>query len=153
MTGEVLTGDERLATGDAVMVAKRLEEAAAPGKVLIGEPTLTLVRSAVDAGRRALEMKGKPEPAAAHGVLHVRDEPMARPIRRLSDARPSFAFLLEALGPSGAYSALRARHNRRRGRRGVAGLRRVPRVDLDDVVGGRCPPSRKASPTYRLSSC
>ena len=36
-TGEVVTGTaERLATGDAVNVAARLEQAAAPGEVLIG---------------------------------------------------------------------------------------------------------------------
>ena len=43
-TGEVLTGtEERLATGDAVNVAARLEQAAEPGEVLIGSETLALV--------------------------------------------------------------------------------------------------------------
>ena len=43
-TGEVLTGtEERLATGDAVNVAARLEQAAEPGEVLIGAETLALV--------------------------------------------------------------------------------------------------------------
>ena len=38
-TGEVVTGtEERLATGDAVNVAARLEQAARPGEILIGEP-------------------------------------------------------------------------------------------------------------------
>src|SRR5581483_4544353 len=49
-TGEVVTGTaERLATGDAVNVAARLQQAAAPDEVLIGEPTLALVRDAVEA--------------------------------------------------------------------------------------------------------
>ena len=49
MTGEVVTGtEERLATGDAVNVAARLEQAAQPGEVLIGDPTLALVRDAAD---------------------------------------------------------------------------------------------------------
>jgi len=48
-TGEVVTGtEERLATGDAVNVAARLEQAAAPGEILIGGGTLALVRAAVD---------------------------------------------------------------------------------------------------------
>jgi len=40
-TGEVVTGtEERLATGDAVNVAARLEQAAQPGEVLLGNETL-----------------------------------------------------------------------------------------------------------------
>ena len=36
-TGQVVTGtDERLATGDAVNLAARLEQAAAPGEIVIG---------------------------------------------------------------------------------------------------------------------
>src|SRR5215467_9863240 len=49
-TGEVVTGtQERLATGDAVNVAARLEQSAEPGEVLIGEATHALVREAVAA--------------------------------------------------------------------------------------------------------
>src|SRR5712692_4577365 len=52
MTGEVVNGTrERLATGDAVNVAARLEQAAQPGDVLLGQPTLTLVRDAADVER------------------------------------------------------------------------------------------------------
>src|SRR5258707_6298055 len=47
-TGEVVTtADESLATGDAMNVAARLEQAAQPGEVLIGEPTFSLIREAV----------------------------------------------------------------------------------------------------------
>jgi class 3 adenylate cyclase len=70
-TGEVVTGTaERLATGDAVNVAKRLEEAAAPGEVLVGAETFRLARHAVDVGaERLLELKGKSEPVRAHPLV------------------------------------------------------------------------------------
>jgi class 3 adenylate cyclase/tetratricopeptide (TPR) repeat protein len=74
-TGEVLAGtEERLATGDAVNVAARLEQAAQPGEVLIGAETLSLVGAAVEVGeRRLLEVKGKNEPVAAHPLVAVRE--------------------------------------------------------------------------------
>jgi predicted ATPase/class 3 adenylate cyclase len=50
-TGEVFTGIDRqghrFVTGEAVRVAKRLQEAAAPNEILIGETTHKLVRRAV----------------------------------------------------------------------------------------------------------
>jgi len=75
-TGEVVTGtEERLATGDAVNVAARLEQAAQPGEVLVGEATLALVRAAVEVGQeRRLELKGKSEPVAAYSLLAVTGE-------------------------------------------------------------------------------
>jgi class 3 adenylate cyclase/tetratricopeptide (TPR) repeat protein len=77
MTGEVVTGTaERLATGDAVNVAARLEQAAAPGEVLLGEPTLALVRDAVEVEPvEPLALKGKSEPVVAFRVVSVRDAP------------------------------------------------------------------------------
>jgi class 3 adenylate cyclase/tetratricopeptide (TPR) repeat protein len=74
-TGEVLTGtQERLATGDAVNVAARLEQAAEHGEVLIGAETLALVGGAVEVGEeQLLELKGKSEPVAAHPLLAVRE--------------------------------------------------------------------------------
>jgi class 3 adenylate cyclase/tetratricopeptide (TPR) repeat protein len=75
MTGEVVTGTaERLATGDAVNVAARLEQAAQPGEVLIGEPTLELLADAVDVERlEPLQLKGKAEPVPAYRLLRVRE--------------------------------------------------------------------------------
>src|SRR5207247_3112329 len=50
-TGEVLTGtEERLATGDAVNVAARLEQAAEAGEVLLGAQTRRLVAPAGEVG-------------------------------------------------------------------------------------------------------
>jgi class 3 adenylate cyclase/tetratricopeptide (TPR) repeat protein len=70
-TGEVVTGtEERLATGDAVNVAARLEQAAHSGEVLVGEATLALVREAVDAeAAEPLDLKGKAEPVPAFRLL------------------------------------------------------------------------------------
>jgi class 3 adenylate cyclase/tetratricopeptide (TPR) repeat protein len=77
MTGEVVTGtEERLATGDAVNVAARLEQAAQPGEVLLGEPTLALVHDAVEVEPvDPLELKGKAEPVSACRLLRVHDAP------------------------------------------------------------------------------
>ncbi len=99
-TGEVVTGTaERLATGDAVNVAARLEQAAQPGEVLIGGETLRLVRSAVSVGEeRRLELKGKAEPVAAYPLLGVTGElertfstPMVGRERELQALRDAFA--------------------------------------------------------------
>jgi class 3 adenylate cyclase len=76
-TGLVVTGTaERLATGDAVNVAARLEQAAAPGAILIGEETLRLVRDSVDVESvEPLALKGKAEPVPAFRLESVRAEP------------------------------------------------------------------------------
>ena len=76
-TGEVVTGTkERLATGDAVNVAARFEQAAEPGEVLIGEATLALVRGAVTAEPvEPLTLKGKSEPVPAFRLRSVLDAP------------------------------------------------------------------------------
>jgi class 3 adenylate cyclase/tetratricopeptide (TPR) repeat protein len=75
-TGEVVTGtEERLATGDAVNVAARLEQAANPGEILIGPDTLRLVRhSARTEPVEPLELKGKAKPVPAHRLLSVAAE-------------------------------------------------------------------------------
>ena len=75
-TGEIVTGtEERLATGDAVNVAARLEQAAQPGEILIGEETLALVRDAVQVEAvEPLELKGKSEPVAAHRLVSTHGE-------------------------------------------------------------------------------
>jgi class 3 adenylate cyclase/tetratricopeptide (TPR) repeat protein len=71
-TGEVVTGDgaATLATGDAVNTAKRLEQGAAGGEILIGVLTERLVRHAARLEPVApLDAKGKSTPVAAWRVL------------------------------------------------------------------------------------
>ena len=69
MTGEVVTGtEERLATGDAVNVAARLEQAAQPGEVLVG---------AADARARRRRGRGRAGRAArAEGQVRRRFPPI-----------------------------------------------------------------------------
>ena len=88
-TGEVVVGDpssgQRLATGDTVNVAARLEQAAPPASVLMGEPTYRLVRDAVEVGAvEPLALKGKSEHLPAYQVLAVR--PLAEGVARRLDA-------------------------------------------------------------------
>src|SRR3954452_4656037 len=66
-SGDVVAGDpaggQALVTGDAVNVAARLEQAAAPGEVLIGDATRALVRNAIEAEQvEPLRLKGKDQP-------------------------------------------------------------------------------------------
>ncbi|MGH3118361.1 MAG: ATP-binding protein, partial [Gaiellales bacterium] len=65
-TGEVVVGKPRegssFVTGDPVNVAARLEQAAEPGEVLVGERTVATARGAFEFGEpRTVEAKGKPE--------------------------------------------------------------------------------------------
>ena len=79
-TGEVVTGtEERLATGDAVNVAARLEQAAQPGEVLLGEETYRLVRDGVEAEPTTpVEAKGKADPLAAFRLVSIQAEAPGR---------------------------------------------------------------------------
>jgi class 3 adenylate cyclase/predicted negative regulator of RcsB-dependent stress response len=75
-TGEVIAGDpssrETFVTGDAVNVAARLEQAAGPGEVLLGESTYRLVRDAVRIEAvKPLSAKGKSQPVQAYRLLEV----------------------------------------------------------------------------------
>jgi len=75
-TGEVVTGDaataQRLVTGDTVNTAARLEQAAGPNEVLIGDLTWRLVRDAVEVEPvDPLELKGKAEPVPAYRLVSV----------------------------------------------------------------------------------
>src|SRR5205809_4188004 len=99
-TGEVVVGtSERLATGDAVNVAARLEQNAGAGEVLLGPETAQLVRDAVETEELELELKGKSGPITAHRLLTLHEQAPAfarrldaplvgreRELRRLQEA-------------------------------------------------------------------
>ena len=73
-TGEVIAGDastgQRLVTGDAVNMAARLEQAAGPAEVIIGDLTYRLARDYVEVEViPPLALKGKAEPVPAYRLV------------------------------------------------------------------------------------
>ncbi len=141
-TGEVVVGgvdsatDQRLATGDAVNVAARLEQAAAPGEVLLGANTYSVVGENVVAEAVApVDAKGKSEPLAAWRLIAVRhDVPaFARPIRTPFVGRSEeLAVLRDAFEKAVQAEILRARDDPRHTRdRQVTPCARVDRLARD----------------------
>jgi class 3 adenylate cyclase/predicted ATPase len=71
-SGEVVGSSDTFVTGDAVNIAARLEQAARPGEVLIGETTWRLVRTVVTAEPvPPVAAKGKAEPLAAYRLVEA----------------------------------------------------------------------------------
>jgi class 3 adenylate cyclase/tetratricopeptide (TPR) repeat protein len=71
-SGEVVGSRETFVTGDAANVAARLEQAAGPGEVLLGETSYRLVRRLVRVEPvEAVEARGKSEPLAAFLLLEL----------------------------------------------------------------------------------
>jgi tetratricopeptide (TPR) repeat protein len=67
-------GGETLITGDAVNIAARLQQAASPGDVLVGEDTLRLARERVEVDAvKQVAAKGKSSSIPAYRLLRVRD--------------------------------------------------------------------------------
>ncbi|MGH2407603.1 MAG: AAA family ATPase [Candidatus Limnocylindrales bacterium] len=82
-TGEVVaegaTRAESFATGEAVNVAARLEQAAEPGEILVDEATVDLARDAIDATVLApLALRGKSTPVTAFRLEQVRADAPGR---------------------------------------------------------------------------
>ncbi len=77
-TGEVVanddpTADQKLATGDAVNVAARLEQAVPENEIYLGEVTYQLVRDAVEVEPvEPLELKGKAQRVGAYRLVSAR---------------------------------------------------------------------------------
>ncbi len=84
-TGEVVSGKWEVAgrkeydvSGDAVNTAARLQTAAAPGEVLVGEETMWLARKAIRFGeRREVTLKGKAEVVPVYAAVEVRERALA----------------------------------------------------------------------------
>jgi class 3 adenylate cyclase len=75
-TGEVVVGQPRegssFVTGDAVNVGARLEQAAGPGEILVGERTAAAVRGAFELAEPVtVEAKGKPEGVVAQRLVRA----------------------------------------------------------------------------------
>jgi class 3 adenylate cyclase len=142
-SGEVVTGtEERLATGDAVNVAARLQQIAAPGEVLIGGSTLALVRDSVEVEQVGpLELKGKAQPVRAHRLLRIGMTPERPRKTRFVGREREFAILRQAW--EGARAEQRCELVTIVGEAGVGKSRLVSEVlaSIDATnVAGRCLP-------------
>ncbi len=120
-TGEVVAGSgDALVTGDAVNTAARLEQAAGPGEILIGEQTRLLARGAVEVEPSPpVVAKGKAAPIEAYRLVSVTEgapaferhleSPLVGRHRELEALRQAFertaseraCHLFTVLGPAG----------------------------------------------------
>ncbi len=85
-TGEVAagpaSGDAPMASGDTLNIAARLEQAAGPGEILIGEQTHRLTREAAHVESLGpLALKGKSRPVLAYRVVSIVEHPAGHPRR------------------------------------------------------------------------
>jgi class 3 adenylate cyclase len=146
-TGEVVAEEgETLVTGDAVNVAARLEQAAAPDEILLGDATFRLGRNALRVEAvPPVEAKGKAEPVAAWRLVDVLDDAAAftGPIEsRFVGRREELAQLVAAFERAAQASA--ARRVTLLGAPGI-GKSRLARELVQRVMGearvvvGRCP--------------
>jgi class 3 adenylate cyclase len=103
-TGDVIVGRPRegssFVTGDAINVAARLEQAAAPGEILAGERTVAAARGAFEfAEPSTVEAKGKPSGVACRRLVRALSLMRPRGVRGLHQAfvgRESELGLLQA---------------------------------------------------------
>ena len=150
-TGEVVAGDptggHTLVTGDTVNVAARLEQAAAPGEILIGEATRRLVHYAVRVEPLgAISLKGKEDGVLSWRLLEVLaetpafarrlDSPLVGRRAELAQVREAFertvqertAYVFTLLGPAGI------------GKSRLASELAASLAEVASVLTGRCLP-------------
>ena len=94
--------EEGIATGDVVTTTFRIEEAADPASVLVGESTPLATRGAIEYGdRRVLQAKGKAHPVAvyeAHRAMTERRPAYDRlPLAPLVGRKEELALILDTL--------------------------------------------------------
>jgi class 3 adenylate cyclase len=110
-TGEAATGtgpsEQLLVTGSVVNAAARMQNAAAPGEVLVGDTAHSLTKSAVSFGEpREVEAKGFDERLRVHPVLGLTTRSVRRTIPfvghgpELTSLRESFHRVIERDAPT-----------------------------------------------------
>jgi class 3 adenylate cyclase/tetratricopeptide (TPR) repeat protein len=148
-SGEVVaaatTGDHGLVTGEAVNLAARLQQAAGPAEILIGDATHRLARDAVVVEQvESFAVRGKRDPVTAWRLLKVVegapsfarrfDAPLVGRARELAQLRLAFErvveertdYLFTILGPAGI------------GKSRLAAELVKTLSDAANIVSGRC---------------
>ena len=113
-TGQVVAGVARaqssFVSGDAVNVAARLEQAAEPGEILVGERTAAAARGAFEFGdARTVEAKGKPGGVACRPLVRALSLTRKRGVGGLADVFVGRDAELERLVQAHRRSAERGR--------------------------------------------
>jgi len=150
-TGEVLAGrvgDGYTVVGDSVNVAARLQAAAAPGSVIVGEETYRATREAIEyrALAEPLALKGKAQPVRAWEALAARTRE-AREAREDERATPSRAPLIGRGGELAQLGELLERVEHRRsphlvtviGEAGIGKSRLLEALE-EELAGSASPP-------------
>ncbi|HEV8402516.1 MAG TPA: adenylate/guanylate cyclase domain-containing protein, partial [Candidatus Limnocylindrales bacterium] len=174
-TGTAVVGDARAggsrATGDAVTVAARLQQAAEPGETLLGDSTWRLVRDAVVTGEpREISVKGHDEPVTVRSLITVDQAaegfhrrvggPMVGRDRELGILRAAFeravieerCVLVTVLGSAGVGKSRLVHEFLAGARTGVATAARPdPRPDAT-VLRGRCLPYGQGITWYPVAA-
>lgn len=113
-TGQILAagrpGQDLLVTGDPVNVAARLEEAAEPGTVLVGERTARAVQGVVELRQSPpIEAKGKTGPVPAWLVIGPREQPIEQGVPGIRAPMVGRGYAVELLHTTLARAARDAR--------------------------------------------